>query len=327
MPDDPSPPPESPEDRGAAAEGGARRYLFALIPLLGLLELVLHLSQVSSSVPDSDWLAARAAVKALAKPDDLVVFAPFWADPIGREFFKDDVATMEREARPDDSRFPRAIEVSIRGAHLPELAGWTQEARQKVGKITLTTYANPHYTRVIDDLVAHFDPQRTTVWRLDTAGPNAGRESPCPITRGRSQTGNIGFGPATPGEHFGCPSSFVGISVMQPLDYQAHRCIYSQLPSGGTTRIRFRDVVFGKALHGHHAISWAQERFKQGTPVTISFTAGGHLLGRFVHNDGDSWKPFDMETTDLAGTTGELVVDISTANARERSYCFEAVTE
>jgi hypothetical protein len=291
------------------------------VPLLGVSELGAHLVQVTRHVPDADWFAARSVVKAMLRPDDLVAFAPTWLDPVGRSKFKDDVASLEREARPDDSRFARAIEISIRGSHLPEFAGWRVEAVRNVGAITVTTYDNPKVERVIDDLVSHLDPSRATVLRLDGS-----KETPCPMGRLRSQTGNIGFGPAIPAERFGCPGTFVGVSVVQSLDYLAHRCIYSQLPSGGVTRIRFRDVAFGRELHGHHAISWAQERYKNGTPVTLTFSVEGRVLGKAVHVDGDSWKEFDFDTSDLAGQTAELVADISTANARERSYCFEAVT-
>ena len=277
--------------------------------------------QVTRHVPDADWVAARAVVKGMVRPDDLVAFAPSWVDPIGRSMFKDDIASVEREGRPDDTRFARAIEVSIRGAHLAELSGWRVSDRKKVGAITLTTYDNPRFERVIDDLVTHLDPARSTVARVD-----GGRETPCPFTRSRSQSGNIGFGPAFPADRFACPSSFVGVSVVQALDYLPHRCIYSQLPSGSITRIRFRDVAFGRVLHGHHTISWAQERYKNGTPVSIAFTVGNRLLGRVVHRDGDSWSPFDLDTSALSGQTAELVVDISTPNSRERSYCFEADT-
>ncbi len=321
-----SEPPAEPPPTPATATRAWRRYLFAIVPAIGLLELGAHAVQVSRHVTDADWLAARAVVKGMVHPDDLVAFAPGWVDPIGRSAFKDDIASVEREGRPDDSRFARAIEVSIRGAHLAELSSWRVSGTKKVGPITLTTYDNPKFARVIDDLVSHLDPARSTVSRVEGAGGAGVKETGCAFRHLPAQTGSIGFGPAIPSDRFACPSSFVGVSVVQPLDYQAHRCIYSQLPSGGITRIRFRDVTFGRVLHGHHAISWAQERYKAGTPVTLTFSVEGRVLGKMVHNDGDSWKAFELDTSDLSGQTAELVAEISTANSRERSYCFEADT-
>ncbi|CAN5903387.1 hypothetical protein BH11MYX4_BH11MYX4_54950 [soil metagenome] len=104
-------------------------WALAAVPLIGVVELVLHVKQTTSDlVPASDWAAARDAVKAEAKPDDLVIFAPFWVDPIGREQLGDELAGLRREARPDESRFARAFEVGIRGAHRPELEGWKKSS-------------------------------------------------------------------------------------------------------------------------------------------------------------------------------------------------------
>ena len=63
--------------------------------------------------------------------------------------------THTESVAPGSARFPRAIEVSIRGEHLPELAGWKKIGEKKVGAITLTTLENPAPARVISDLVAH----------------------------------------------------------------------------------------------------------------------------------------------------------------------------
>ena len=72
-------------------------WALAAVPLIGVMELVLHIKETTSDVvPDEDWKAARDAVKADVKPDDLVVFAPFWADPLGREFFGDELAGIKR---------------------------------------------------------------------------------------------------------------------------------------------------------------------------------------------------------------------------------------
>ena len=68
-----------------------------------------------------------------AKPDDLVAFAPRWVDPIGREELGKDLATVDREAYADVSRFPRAIEVSIRGKHLEDLEGWAPSDATRFG--------------------------------------------------------------------------------------------------------------------------------------------------------------------------------------------------
>ena len=299
-------------------------WLFAIVPAVAVVELLLHVIQIRSVVPDADWTAARDATKSIAKADDLVIFAPKWADPLGREFFGSEIATLEREAFADASRFERAVEVSIRGQHAPELEGWRRKEERSIGAITLTTFENPSYKKTIDDLLLHVNPNQMSVARVIGV-----TEQPCPFMGGgEAQTGNLGFGPAIPGEKFLCGSSPVGISVVSDLGYTPHKCIYAP-PSGGgsVTRIRFQNVTFGDVIHGHHGLYVEAERGRDGPPVELVFLAGNeHRLGKVTHADGDGWKGFELPTGDLKGQKGELVVDISSANGNRRMYCFEAIT-
>jgi hypothetical protein len=294
-----------------------KKWAFALVPAVGIVELVAHVAQTRPAASSADWDAARDYVAAQATPQDLVAFAPHWVDPVGREHFGPRIATLLREAPPDETRFPRALEVSIRGAHLPELDGWRPAASQRFGGVTVTTWENPNPAHVIDDLVAQIDPQRVRVTR---------GAADCPFQRGGPQSGGLGYGPAIPGDRFVCNGGgFVGVSVVPDLEYRGHRCIYAP-PQGAPLRIHFLDVHFGTVLHGHHAIYVEAERDRKGTPVTITFTGPGDVfLGAPVHRDGDGWKGFDLDTSTLNGQHGELVAEIASSGER-RMYCFEAET-
>ena len=288
------------------------------LPVVGLLELAAHAIQARSTTSDPDWEAARTYVAAQAKPEDLVAFAPRWVDPIGREHFGPRLATLEREARPDETRFPRALEVSIRGAHLPAFDGWRRAGEQRFGSVTVTTWENPAPAQILDDLVSLVDPQHLRVSRGD---------SDCNFVHGSPQSGNLGYGPAVPGDRFNCPGNgFVGVSVVADLDYVPHRCIFAPPPGNAPLRLRFADVRFGRSLHGHHALYVEAERDKKGAPVTISFKSGDSTIGSVVHRDGEGWKPFELDTTPLAGQHGELVVEIASPGGDRRLYCFEADT-
>jgi hypothetical protein len=299
-----------------------QRWAFVALPVVGLLELAAHAIQARSTTSDPDWEAARAYVAAQAKPEDLVAFAPRWVDPIGREHFGPRLATIEREARPDETRFPRALEVSIRGAHLPAFDGWRRAGEQRFGSVTVTTWENPAPAQILDDLVSLADPQHLRVSRGD---------SDCSFVHGSPQSGNLGYGPAVPGDRFNCPGNgFVGVSVVADLDYVPHRCIFAPPPGNAPLRLRFADVRFGRSLHGHHALYVEAERDKKGAPVTISFksgdSTGNSTIGTVVHRDGEGWKPFELDTTPLAGQHGELVVEIASPGGDRRLYCFEADT-
>jgi hypothetical protein len=296
-----------------------RKWAFAVVPAIGLVELAAHAVQTHSVASDGDWNAARDYVASQAKPEDLVAFAPRWVDPVGREHFGPRLATVEREARPDETRFPRALEVSIRGAHLPAFDGWRRSAQQHFGSVTVTTWENPAPAQVLDDLVSQADPQHLRVSR---------GESECSFVHGGPVSGGLGYGPATPGDHFACPggSPSVGASVVADLDYVPHRCILAPPTGNATLRLHFSDVRFGHILHGHHAIYVEAERDRKGAPVTITFKSGDSTLGSFVHRDGDGWKPFEVDTSALAGQKGELLAEIASPGGERRLYCFEADT-
>jgi hypothetical protein len=294
-----------------------RRWAFAVIPVLGVVELVAHVAETRPGPSDADWDAARDYVAREAHPEDLVDFAPRWVDPLGRMHFGQKIATLEREAPPDVTRFPRAFEVSLHGGHLRSLEGWRKGAAQSFGAITVTTWENPSPAHVLADLVSSVESRSVRVTR-------GGVE--CPFQRTSPQSGNLGFGPAVPGARYVCPGGvFVGVSVVADLDYAGHRCIYAPPNSGPPIDIHFLDVPFGTALHGHHALYVEAERDRKGAPVSIAWKAGGNVLGQVDHYDGDGWKPFEFDTSALAGTRGELEAEISSQGSR-RMYCFEADT-
>ena len=299
------------------------------MPAVGLLELGAHLVQAHSVVHESDWKSARDFVVGASQPDDLVTFAPRWVDPIGRQEFGPDVATLQREARPDESRFPRAFEVSIHGAHDPTLDGWRRTEERSFGRVTVATLENPSPVHVLDDLVAFVGPQRMQVSRLD--GDHA---TECAFAHGSPLSGGLGAGPAVPGDRFACPSGgFVAASVAADLAYRPRRCIYAP-PQGGKSvlRVRFLGVRLGRTLHGHHGIYVEAERNRTGAPVTLTFKVGDTVVGSVVHNDGDGWKPFEFDTSSLLNSTSatgraDVVAEIESPSGDRRMYCFEADTQ
>ena len=285
-------------------------------------ELGAHVFQTHDVVPATDWDAARDAVNAMWQPGDLVVFQPDWADPLGREHFGAKLAGIPDEARPDDTRFPRAFEVSIRGFHDPELADWKKVASRKVGAVTITTLENPSPVHLLDDLLAHASPAGMSVARVD-----GGNESDCRWVHGATTSGGLGAGPATPGDRFVCSGgSFVGVSIIHDLADRPRRCFFAPT-AGGTSvvRVRFGNVAFGSVLHGHVGLAQFNERDRTGPPVALTWRANDRVLGKITHVDGDGWKGFELDTTELQGQKGELVAEISSA-AGGRHYCFEADT-
>lgn len=296
----------------------AAGWLLCAVPLVSVVELLLHVKQTSGVVPEDDWGKAREVVKADLKPDDLVTFAPFWADPLGRRSFGPEIATLKREGRSDERRFARAWEVSIRGAHDPSLAGWKKLKEQTTGGVTSTLFENPDYTRVLDDLIDLTNPERLQVSLNDALcafqhGPTAGGSTVVPQ------------GLLVPGDKFVCGGGgHVGLVTMHALDHHPHYCLYASPAASATLKLRFKDVTFGSSLHGHSGIQWLVERTPAAEKVSVTFTAFDHLLGTHLHKVGVGWIGFEIPTGEIEGKKGDLLVEIGPST--QRQFCFEATT-
>lgn len=299
-------------------------WALAAVPLVGVVELALHVKQTTSDVvSDADWLAARDAVRADVKPDDLVIFAPFWVDPIGREHFGDSLAGLEREARPDETRFTRAFEVSIRGAHRTELEGWKKLSTKQLGKVTVALYENPSPVKVLTDVLERVAPDGMSVSQVQS-----GAEVPCAWQRGPGQPGGLGVpqGPAVPGARFVCSGgAYVGLAVLHALDHHPHACLFASPPGpSGALRIKIANVEFGTSLHGHSGVQWVNERTPSGERINLAFSAFGRPIGQNVHRLGVGFSGFELPTPELAGKKGELVAEVT--GSGPRAYCFEVDT-
>jgi hypothetical protein len=311
--------------RDVASSPAWKLWGFALIPLVGVIELGLHLYQTSTVPSDRDWLAAKEEVRKRLGPEDQILFSPVWEDPNGRRMF-DDLVPIERAARPDDTRFRRVLEVSARGGKRSEVVSWKLAEEVSAGRLKVRVWENPSYVKLVDDLVKHDGPTGFTVVKLDSAGA----ETPCPWADGPPSTGGTyyPFGPPTPGRRANCSGSFVGLSVIQALDHSARRCFLA--PPAGTgqaVRVRFPNIGFGTVIHGHHGLHYDVERHKAGAPITLTFRSGDLTLGSSTHRDGQGWSGFELPTAELAGKHAELVVDITShGGGGKRTYCFEADT-
>jgi hypothetical protein len=300
----------------------AAGWLLCAVPLIGVVELALHVKQTTSDVvPEGDWAAAHELVKAELRPDDLVVFAPFWADPLGRRSFGDAIATLKREGRSDERRFARAFEVSIRGSHEETLARWKKVKEQKAGAVTITLYEDPEYTKVLTDTIDLVGPERLAVSRLE-----GGNETPCTFQRGASAGGStvVPQGLLTPADKFVCQGGHVGVAVLHALDHHPHLCIYATPMQGATLRLRFSGVTFGAGLHGHSGIQWVGERTPAPEKVSVAFSVEGRPIGTHNHKVGAGWVGFEFPTAELAGKKTDLVADV--APASQHQFCFEATT-
>ena len=92
------------------------------------------------SVPDDDaWARAATALREAHPDGDLIVFAPAWADPIGR-LHLGDLIPVAMAARMDAAKYGHIWELAIRGAHAPEVAGLTAKTETNFSGVVLRYY-------------------------------------------------------------------------------------------------------------------------------------------------------------------------------------------
>jgi hypothetical protein len=151
-----STPSGKPPHRGA-------RVLAAAAPALLLLAVslweIVAVARSHRNVPDEeDWGALSAALRERHRPGDLIVFAPRWIDPVGRQYLGD-LIPIEMAARMDAARFPVVWEVSQDGAD--EVAGSDPTWSEDFGPLSLRRHARAAAV-VATDFVAGFAGAKVT---------------------------------------------------------------------------------------------------------------------------------------------------------------------
>lgn len=296
------------------------------VPALGLFELggYFYFSR-RAPTPDA-WESARPVVEGLYEPSDVVVIAPQWAEPIARWKFGEGLMPVREVARPDTSRYARAIEVSAMGERSPELAGWLVDEERRAGKLTVRSLKNPAPPTITFDFTDNLRPEFA---RVEYTKGN--RTVPCAFNH-KAQIDTRGYySPAPfPPQRFQCqgegPAHFVGVTIIQDDRALPRRCIFSPPPSqGGETITRYRNVPLGSVIRGHLGIQWIMERDRVGSPITLRVLVDGDEIGSATHEDGEGWKPFELPLGSHAQAESATVeFRVTAPDDKDRHLCFEA---
>jgi hypothetical protein len=296
------------------------RFLPALALAVAILELALHLRQTRPRDDASDYLAVRAALSNDLTPNDLIVFAPAWTEPVGRKAFGD-VLGMERAGYADTSRYARIFEVSRDLETLWSLSAIPVREVRSFGGLSVREHIPSAPELVRDDLLLHI-PTQAQVFAGDRA---------CPWTQGRAEAGP--WGVAKPSATYACGGVWSAKIMLLDGGYQSRYCMYT--PPG--TRIEFEDVEFAKQIVVHLGFHRAQEQAAQTEGVQVTASVNAELpsgvisrreLGKGSHREGEGsfgqkgWSEFRIETPALDGQTGDLTLAVTGSGP----VCLEAST-
>jgi hypothetical protein len=124
----------------------------AALALIALWEIAVS-ARAGADVPGSaGWAQAARVVRDQHRAGDLIVFAPRWIDPVGRQHLGD-LIPIEVAGRMDADRFGTLWEVSIRGARAPETRGLAPSFDGTFGGVRVRRYTQEP-ARVLTDFVA-----------------------------------------------------------------------------------------------------------------------------------------------------------------------------
>jgi hypothetical protein len=243
-----------------------------------------------------------------------------------------DMIPLRDAARPDATRYRRALVATAYGLEHPDFVGWNESSTTRVGRLTVRVLENPDPVQVHYDFVDHLRPPDATVARVGDP-----REE-CAWTTGEFVAGGgLSQGALAPPERFRCTESwnYVGVTYIEDLQHRGRRCLWSHPVGGAAMVTRYARVPLGTLLRGHHGIAYEAERGDDhgqsfagpdGGPVVLTVRVDDTEVGRSTHVDGEGWKAFEFDTRAYAGTEHAVSFEVRAAFAGMRHYCFEGDT-
>ena len=159
--------PASNSDGGSESGKLVRGLGPAFLTLIAALySLVAVCRSESGTATPAEWESVASTVRKARETTELIVFAPAWVDPVGRQYLGDQMS-IEMAARMDSARYSGIWEVSLGGARAPETRGLASDTSMTAGPLTLRHYPQEPATVIYDF---------TESWRKAKAtGPMQGR--------------------------------------------------------------------------------------------------------------------------------------------------------
>jgi hypothetical protein len=265
-----------------------------LIALVALVETGTALTARARVATDGDWEAAAAEVRAGFSAGDVIAFAPAWADPVGRAHLGD-LVTVEMAGRSDVDRYARVWEVSIRGAHSPDVRGARPVRESQHGRVHVALWEKPALPIVYDFTAAAGDARVLRGGEPCFGDPTNGWR--CGGQRVERRTLEVDYRPRR--------------GLLVPADTRATTLGYSEVPLGDT-------LVVYAGLHDYYA-----RKSADGVVDFFVDIDGVEKLRARIGND-DGWRRFDVDTRALAGARHTVTFHVAAMNPQWRNFGFHA---
>lgn len=269
---------------------------------------------------DDDYRAAHERIVREARPGDIAVIAPAWADR-GRRFLV---------AVPSYAAYDPAGDV-YPGTNRQWLVALADAPRFDLESVRETLAARAHGsgpgTRIGALWVEPFDIAGPAVIRSLTdaveKGPSAGVSVAIEGTR-REECPWIA---TPPGGRFQCPRG--GWNAVTTGWYEVEerplRCIWAHPVGEEPVRLRYAGVPAGGHVRGRGAFVKDAGNSPGGAPVTVTVAVDGRPAGHYVFLNQPGLQPFDLPLpVGEADAPVELSLDVTTPQAGVRHFCLDA---
>lgn len=251
---------------------------------------------------EQDWQAALHKLKEERPDSDQpVLFAPRWADPLGRYYFGD-VVDLKMATLSDIDRFTDVWQVSLRKARHRWLKGLEPQQTWNFGLVELA-----HFKKSAVKVLYDFYEQLRVATARKSSGQackRVGEQLRCDTRRGQGWN------------HVG--------PYLAEVDFLPFRCIYAHPVEKEKIEISFSAVPMGSTLVGYTGIDDFGSRRKAKASVLLEVYIDGKSIGRVDHQNEWNWRKFQFDTKALAGRKAEVRFVVSTEKSWARPFCFTA---
>lgn len=134
-------------------------WLWAIVPLVVLMELFFQWKIPRQQPSTEEWLAAAQFVKENKKQHDLVMVSPSWAVQ-GRMFLGASMLRFEEFGRFDTTRYDRIIELSLNGSHSKETIELEPKSEHRFRRLSVLIYDLPPRAEIIYDFTRNWNRAR-----------------------------------------------------------------------------------------------------------------------------------------------------------------------
>ena len=280
--------------------------LLVLLALLSLGETTLALVAPYRVASEKDWKAASDDVRENFRPGDLIVFAPSWADPVGRSFLGD-LVTAEMAGRADEDRYGRIWEVSVRGGRAAETEGARQTGAWPHGRVHVALYEKAPPVELIYDFTSQLGSGRVT------QAPRGGRgnERPCYHS------------PQDDDDGFRCAGTHVGRRTLE-IDYRPRRGVLVPVDDGLITRLEFDQVPLGRTLMVHTGMHDYFSRKNANAAVHFAVFVDDAEIKTVEQSNEGGWQRWAIATGQFNGLLHRVRFEISSPAPAWRTFGFHA---